>query len=72
MTSGFPTVTHIRVRPAKKSKYSVSELKHASLVLQYDRSEGEAVVPDFLQEDREVYVPDFAREEDESIRQLKT
>lgn len=48
----------------KKSKYSVSELKHASLVLQYDRSEGEAVVPDFLQEDREVYVPDFAREED--------
>lgn len=48
----------------KKSKYSVSELKHASLVLQYDRSEGEAVVPDFLQEDRNVYVPDFAREED--------
>ena len=48
----------------KKSKYSVSELKHASLVLQYDRSEGEAVVPDFLQEDRKVYVPDFAREED--------
>lgn len=48
----------------KKSKYSVSELKHASLVLQYDRSEGEAVVPDFLQKDREVYVPDFAREED--------
>ena len=48
----------------KKSKYSVSELKHASLVLQYDRSEGQAVVPDFLQEDRNVYVPDFAREED--------
>lgn len=70
MTSGFPTVTHIRVRPAK-SKYSVSELKHASLVLQYDRSEGEAVVPDFLQKDREVYVPDFAREEDREYPQLK-
>lgn len=48
----------------KKSKYSVSELKHASLVLQYDRTEGEAEKPDFLQEDRNVYVPDFAREED--------
>ena len=45
----------------KKSKYSVSELKHASMVLQYDRTEGEAAVPEFLQEERDSYIPDFAR-----------
>lgn len=49
----------------QKSKYSVSELKHASMVLTYDRTEGEAAVPDFLQEEREVYIPDFARETNE-------
>ena len=46
----------------KKSKYSVSELKHASMVENYDRMEGEVEVPQFLLEDREVYVPEFARE----------
>ena len=44
----------------KKSKYSVSELKHASMVEKYDRMEGEVEVPDFLQEEREPYVPAFA------------
>jgi ATP-dependent helicase/nuclease subunit A len=44
----------------KKSKYSVSELKHESMVLNYDRTEGEAEVPEFLLEDRESYIPDFA------------
>ena len=45
----------------RKSKYSVSELKHASMVENYDRMEGEVEVPGFLLEERESYVPDFAR-----------
>ena len=45
----------------KKSKYSVSELKHDSMVENYDRAEGEIEVPDFLLEERESYVPEFAR-----------
>ena len=45
----------------KKSKYSVSELKHASMVEKYDRMEGEVEVPDFLQEEREPYIPTFAQ-----------
>ena len=45
----------------KKSKYSVSELKHASMVEKYDRMEGEVEVPDFLLEEREPYVPAFAQ-----------
>ncbi|MBQ8518967.1 MAG: helicase-exonuclease AddAB subunit AddA [Agathobacter sp.] len=46
----------------KKSKYSVSELKHDSMVENYDRMEGEVEVPDFLLEERESYVPAFAQE----------
>ena len=49
-----------RSEAGKKSKYSVSELKHASMVLQYDRTEGEAAVPEFLEEERDIYIPDFA------------
>ena len=45
----------------RKSKYSVSELKHDSMVENYDRMEGEAQMPDFLLEERESYVPEFAR-----------
>ena len=45
----------------KKSKYSVSELKHDSMVENYDRMEGAVEVPDFLLEERESYVPEFAR-----------
>lgn len=45
----------------RKSKYSVSELKHDSMVEKYDRMEGEVEVPDFLLEERESYVPEFAR-----------
>ena len=44
----------------KKSKYSVSELKHASMVEKYDRSEGGAEIPEFLLEEKESYVPEFA------------
>lgn len=49
-------------KAGQKSKYSVSELKHDSMVLNYDRTEGEAEIPDFLQEDREIYIPDFAKD----------
>ena len=45
----------------RKSKYSVSELKHDSMVENYDRMAGEVEVPDFLLEERESYVPEFAR-----------
>ena len=52
-------------KPGLKSKYSVSELKHDSMVISYDRTEGEAAVPDFLMEEREIYIPDFARTQPE-------
>lgn len=45
----------------RKSKYSVSELKHDSMVEKYDRMEGEVEVPEFLAEEREAYIPEFAR-----------
>lgn len=54
----------------KKSKYSVSELKHASMAKRYDESEQEAERPDFLLEEREHFVPKFAKSpenEDERI-----
>ncbi len=44
----------------RKSKYSVSELKHASMVENYDRLEGAVEVPEFLLEEKNVYVPEFA------------
>ena len=50
----------------KKSKYSVSELKHASMVASYDKEEGEAETPDFLIEEEELYVPAFARVKEEA------
>ena len=48
----------------KKSKYSVSELKHDSMVEKYDRTEREAERPKFLLEEKETYVPDFARDDE--------
>lgn len=50
----------------RKSKYSVSELKHDSMVESYDRMEGEVEVPEFLLEEREPYIPEFARRMNES------
>ncbi len=40
----------------KKSKYSVSELKHDSMVEKYDSTEREAERPKFLLEEKETYV----------------
>lgn len=48
----------------KKSKYSVSELKHDSMVEKYDSTEREAERPKFLLEVKETYVPDFARDDE--------
>lgn len=50
----------------KKSKYSVSELKHDSMVEKYDSTDREAERPKFLLEEKETYVPDFARDDDEA------
>lgn len=49
----------------RKSKYSVSEIKHRAMVEKYDREEGTTVVPEFLLEERESYIPEFARQKDE-------
>lgn len=45
----------------KKSKYSVSELKHDSMLQQYDISEGESERPDFLLDEKESYIPNFVQ-----------
>ncbi len=45
----------------RKSKYSVSELKHASMARRYDESEKEAQRPDFLLDEKEHYIPKFAQ-----------
>lgn len=47
----------------KKSKYSVSEIKHKTMVEKYDRVEGATEVPKFLEKEREPYVPLFAQKE---------
>ena len=46
----------------RKIKYSVSELKHMSMVQQYDSETAEAERPEFLLEEKESYVPEFAKE----------
>ena len=48
----------------RKIKYSVSELKHMSMVQTYDEETSEAERPSFLLEEKSSYVPDFAREKE--------
>lgn len=43
----------------KKIKYSVSELKHDSMVRKYMGEEKEAEKPEFLTEEKSAYIPDF-------------
>lgn len=52
----------------RKSKYSVSELKHDSMLQKYDAAKLEAEIPDFLREEKEPFVPAFAQniQEDQS------
>ena len=53
---------------ARKSKYSVSEIKHDSMLQKYDSEKGEAQKPDFLMEERESYIPSFISEKDNDGR----
>ena len=48
----------------KKSKYSVSEIKHASMKQIYDDNLNDAEKPDFLKTEKESFVPDFAKKID--------
>ncbi len=45
----------------RKSKYSVSELKRASMLASYDRAQNEAQVPAFIREEKEPFVPEFVK-----------
>lgn len=49
---------------SKKSKYSVSELKHDSMVAKYEASLNDAQRPDFLIENKDYYIPAFAYNEE--------
>ena len=55
----------------KKSKYSVSELKRASMVEQYDETEGMTETTEFVLAEREVYVPEFARVDETVVSESK-
>lgn len=66
LTEGFDFEYAYASDITKKSKYSVSELKHDSMVEKYDSTEREAERPKFLLEEKETYVPDFARDDDEA------
>lgn len=57
---GFSYQYPFRSEAGRKSKYSVSELKHDSMLQKYDLTEGEAAVPDFLLQEKDPYIPDFA------------
>ena len=54
--AGFAYEYPYKQEAGRKSKYSVSELKHASMVENYDRMEGEVEIPEFLMNEREVHV----------------
>lgn len=58
----FSYVYPYKVEANRKSKYSVSELKHASMVEKYDQQEGNAEIPEFLLQAKESYIPDFAKD----------
>lgn len=50
----------------RKSKYSVSELKHDSMLQAYDQSQSEAGIPEFLKEEKESYIPAFVMKDEHS------
>lgn len=64
LTAAFSYEYPYQSEAGKKSKYSVSELKHDSMVQRYDDSDSET--PDFLATEKESYIPVFLREEEES------
>lgn len=66
ISQGFSFTYPYQSEVGKKSKYSVSELKHESMVRWFLTEESEAQKPEFLTEEKEPYVPCFMREEDEA------
>lgn len=46
----------------KKSKYSVSELKHDSMEAKFEAKNDESDKPEFLKAEQDIYIPTFARE----------
>ena len=62
LTSSFSFEYPYRNDMDRKSKYSVSELKHDSMVEKYDKMIAEAEIPEFLAPERDSYVPAFVLE----------
>ncbi len=65
LTGAFSYEYPYQSEAGKKSKYSVSEFKHASMVQRYDASEAET--PDFLVAEQESYIPSFMRDGEEAF-----
>ena len=59
LTERFSFEYKYKTQMDKKSKYSVSELKHDSMVEIYDSISKEAEIPEFLLEEKESYIPCF-------------
>lgn len=51
----------------RKTKYSVSELKHKAMVMNFDREEEGLETPDFILQEKDAYIPSFAGDERESF-----
>ncbi len=62
LDEGFSYVYPYLSDAGRKSKYSVSELKHDSMVEKFDHEQGDMEMPDFLREAKESYLPAFAAE----------
>ncbi len=61
MKKNFAFVYPYAHEAGRKSKYSVSELKRASMLENYDRSQNEAEQPDFIKQEKEAWIPSFVR-----------
>ena len=55
---------------SRKSKYSVSEIKHESMKQRYDALEGEVETAPFLLQEKDPYIPAFARTAQEQDPQM--
>lgn len=55
----------------KKTKYSVSELKHKAMVMNYDREEDGVEIPQFVSDEKESYIPSFVSGEEDCFDEVK-
>lgn len=62
LKEGFAYTYPYQEKLGKKSKYSVSDYKHASMEEKYEKAEGTYEKADFLEQTIESYVPFFAKE----------